>query len=102
MVFWKLHYRNIQTGRINGDKITSIIPETKLDENACFQRMGYILEHIDPVETEANQKIINALGEYLASKKLKYIPLAPEIPIVGYPHSKKWMIIENSTVESDI
>lgn len=85
---------------IDSEKLISLA--NQLHENICLQRMGYILEKIDPVDTESNEKIIKALAEYLASEKLRYMPLAPEIPTVGYPYSKKWMIIENSSVESDI
>lgn len=108
-----LNYSN-KSGGLNhiatvlSELIESIDPEkliilaNQLHANVCLQRMGYILENIDPLDTESNRKIINALVDYLAQKKLKYMPLAPEIPIVGYPYSKKWMIIENSSVESDI
>ena len=74
----------------------------QLDENVWFQRLGFILDNIDPFDTELNQKIIDALEKYLVSKKLKYRPLAPEIPSTGYPYLKKWMIIENTDIKSDI
>ncbi len=92
---------------ILSELIESIDPEKlialaeQLDQNVCLQRLGYILDNIEPVDTESNQKIIDALVRYLASKKLKYMPLAPEIPSKGYPYSKKWMIIENTDIESD-
>lgn len=88
--------------------IESIEPEKlialakQLEGNVWLQRLGYILDNIDPFDTASNQKIIDVLEKYLASKKLKYKPLAPEIPSTGYPYSKKWMIIENTDIESDI
>lgn len=85
---------------INPEKLIELA--TKVDENVWFQRLGYILDNIDPLDTESNRKIIDALEKYLASKTLKYMPLAPEIPSAGYPYSKKWMIIENTDIESDI
>jgi predicted transcriptional regulator of viral defense system len=72
-----------------------------LNQNIWFQRLGYILEKIDPIDTERNQKIINTLSKYLESKKLRFIPLAPEISSTDYPRSKKWMVIENTDIESD-
>ncbi len=68
---------------------------------AWLQRLGYILEKIDPIDSEIKHKIIDELEAYLSSKKLKFIALASELPTAGYQRSKKWMIIENSTVEGD-
>ncbi len=63
--------------------------------------LGYILDNIEPFDTESNREIIDALAKYLASKNLRYMPLAPEISNKGCPHSKKWMIIENTDIETD-
>ena len=71
-----------------------------------LQRLGYILEKIDVENFDQKQKIINGLQKYLSSdKKLvakNFVSLAPEIPIKGYPRCKKWMIIENTSIESDL
>lgn len=74
----------------------------QVNKNILFQRLGYILEKIDPMDTESNQEIIDALAKYLTPKKLRFKPLAPEISGIGYPSSKKWKIIENTNIESDI
>ena len=66
-----------------------------------LQKLGYILEKIDAENPEHKQDIINGLQEYLSSGK-KLVALAPEIPIKGYPRCKRWMIIENTTIESDL
>ncbi len=67
-----------------------------------LQRLGYILEKIDPTGNDHTQQIIDKLVDYLAPQKLCFMPLAPEVTATGYPRSKKWMIIENATVESDL
>lgn len=85
---------------IESEKLIELAKQ--LNENVWLQRLGYILDNIDPFDTASNQKIIDVLAKYLASKKLKYKPLAPEISSTGYPYSKKWMIIENTDIESDI
>ena len=64
------------------------------------QRMGYILEHIDTFYE--NDRVVAALEKFLATQKLRYVPLAPEMPTKDKPRNKKWKIIENTTVESDI
>ncbi len=71
-------------------------------KTAHLQRLGYILERIDTTEIKTKQKIINKLLAYLSIKKLNFIPLAPEIPDVGFSRCQKWMVIENTTVESDL
>lgn len=85
---------------IDSEKLIALAKQ--LDQNVWLQRLGYILDNIDPVDTESKQKIMDALLKYLALKNLKYMPLAPEMPNTGYPYSKKWMIIENTDIESDI
>ena len=45
----------------------------------------------------------NALAKYVQKNKLQsYLPLASEISKVGYPRCKKWRIIENTEIESDL
>jgi len=40
--------------------------------------------------------------EYLSGKVLVFIPLAPELPKSGFARIKKWKIIENTNIESDV
>ena len=67
-----------------------------------LQRMGYILEKIDTFYEKDRDRVVEAIAMYLATKKLRYVPLAPEMPTKGKPRHKKWHIIENTTVESDV
>lgn len=67
-----------------------------------LQRMGYILENIDTFYEKDRDRVVGALEKFLSTKKLRYVPLAPEIPTKGKPRNKKWKIIENTTVESDL
>lgn len=85
---------------INAEKL--IVLAKKIDENVILQRLGYILEQIETMDEEAKQKVIDSLIKFLSFKKLVYTPIAPELPRKGYPRSKKWKIIENSSVESDL
>ncbi len=66
-----------------------------------LQKLGYILEKIDAENPDHKQEIISGLQDYLSSGK-KLVALAPEIPVKGYPRCKKWMIIENTSIESDL
>ena len=71
-----------------------------------LQKLGYILEKIDAENPNHKQEIINGLQDYLSlGKKLvakNFVALAPEIPVKGYSRCKKWMIVENTSIESDL
>ena len=67
-----------------------------------LQRIGYILDHIDVMDEKNAEIIINALAQHVQENKQNYLPLASEISKIGYPRCKKWRIIENSEIESDL
>ncbi len=71
-------------------------------QHAWIQRLGYVLEQIDSLVPEHQQKVIDALASYVASQNFSYIPLSPKMAIKGSPRNKKWKIIENKIVESDL
>ena len=67
-----------------------------------LQRIGYILDHIDVMDEPGAEIIINALALHVQENKPSYLPLASEISKIGYSRCKKWRIIENSEIESDL
>ncbi|HLB41316.1 MAG TPA: type IV toxin-antitoxin system AbiEi family antitoxin [Gammaproteobacteria bacterium] len=67
-----------------------------------LQRIGYILDHIDVMDEKNAEIITNALALFVKENKPAYLPLASEISKAGYPRCKKWRIIENSEIESDL
>ena len=67
-----------------------------------LQRIGYILDHIDVMDEPGTEIIINALAHHVQEHKPSYLPLASEISKIGYSRCKKWRIIENSEIESDL
>ena len=67
-----------------------------------LQRIGYILDHIDVMDEPNAEIMINALGLHVQENKPNYLPLASEISKIGYSRCKKWRIIENSEIESDL
>lgn len=71
-------------------------------EKAWLQRLGYILEQIDPIEEEKKLSLIDKLLKYLNRKMPLYVPLAPELLKTGLPRIKKWRIIANTSIESDL
>ena len=85
---------------INPDKLVDIAKIAS--GKACLQRLGYILENIEPMDEDKNAQVINKIHDHLSAMQLVYMPLVPEIPITGAKYCKKWMIIENSTIESDV
>ena len=85
---------------IDSDKLIKLAEF--VGEKAWLQRLGFILEHIDTMDEENKLLIIDRLQEHLEGKMKAFIPLASEISRVGYPRLKKWMIIENTDIESDL
>ena len=73
----------------------------KSKQNFWMQRMGYILDSIDPMNEEKKEKIMMILEEVLKTRKVKYIPLQPSLPHKGHEKNTRWKIIANTTVESD-
>ena len=88
--------------------IETLAPEKLIDlakdtQTECqLQRIGYILDHIDVMDEENAEIMINALMQYIQKNKPNYLPLASEISKIGYPRCKKWRIIENAEIESDL
>ena len=70
-------------------------------EKAWAQRLGYILEHIETMDEEKQQDVANLLHHAL-EQSFNPVPLAPELLSKGQPRDHRWMIIENTTVESDL
>ncbi len=69
--------------------------------NAWWQRLGYILEHIEVMDEEKLQVCLNALRQYAKTQSLSWAPIAPELSNTGAKRDVFWKIIENSRVEAD-
>src|SRR3990170_7631034 len=87
------------------DKMLEILRGSK--EKAWIQRLGYILEHIDPMESEKRDKLIALVFDFLKTQHFGLIPLASELSTIDMPKNNRnqknrWNIIENTTIESDI
>lgn len=85
---------------IDADKLIAL--GKKLKEKAWLQRLGYLLEQIDPIDKEKAKSVIDKLEKYLNNKMSVFVPLASELPKPGYPRIKKWGIIANTDIESDL
>ena len=88
------------TEAIDTKKLVSLAKRSK----SLFwaQRMGYILENIDTFYEKDRDSVVDALEKFLATQKLRYVPLAPEMPTKDKPRDKKWKIIKNTSVASDV
>nr|MBA2306793.1 type IV toxin-antitoxin system AbiEi family antitoxin [Candidatus Dependentiae bacterium] len=74
----------------------------QIKEKAWIQRLGFILEKLGNTDNETALHLSKELLIYLENKALPFVPLASELPKKGYPRSKTWRIIENTTIESDV
>ena len=79
-----------------------IVLAQKLKVEYQLQRIGFILENIETMDETLTENFIDELAQYIKKRKTSYIPLASEIPISSYPRSKKWKIVINTTIESDL
>ncbi len=67
-----------------------------------LQRIGYILDKIEVMDEEKKAIVVSALAEFVRENIKDYKTIASEIPKTGYPRCKKWKIIENAEIESDL
>jgi predicted transcriptional regulator of viral defense system len=67
-----------------------------------LQRIGYILENVEVIDDSKRDEVISKIDEYLSDKIKRYVPLASNISGTGYSRCKKWKIIENIEIESDL
>lgn len=81
-------------------KLINLAKETHAEYQ--LQRIGYILDHIDVMDEKNAQIIMDALALHVKENRLSYLALESEISKIGYPRCKKWRIIENSEIESDL
>lgn len=85
---------------LNGDKLIDLAIKTNRAYH--LSRIGYILSKLDPLEEEKSTRLVEILSSYVGANRKKYVPLASEIPSTGYPRLKKWKVIENAQIESDV
>jgi predicted transcriptional regulator of viral defense system len=74
----------------------------KINARHQLQRIGYIVEQIEVMDEDKKAEIVNTLAVFLEGKMKYYIPIASEIGKPGYPRCKKWKIIVNTDIESDL
>ena len=85
---------------IDPDKLLALAQSS--DEKAWVQRLGYILEKIEPMDDTITKTTIDKLSDYLGTQRRRYIPLANEQDFKDFQRNKRWNIIENTTIESDL
>lgn len=85
---------------IDPEKMIELIRNSK--EKAWIQRLGYVLEHIESMEEEKRNGLVELIFNFIRKQPLSFIPLAAELPTKDMPRNNRWKIIENTTIESDI
>lgn len=84
---------------VNIDELLKIISASQ--QKAWIQRLGYVLEKIDPIEIEKRDELVSAIKNYLVKQTISFVPLNPDFSKKGKNRNRDWMIIENTTIESD-
>lgn len=88
--------------------IEEIKPEKLLNLAKCsnskawIQRLGYLLEIIEPIETKNRDRCVNLLKTYLNTIVIRSVLLEPNAEKGNFPMHPTWKVIINTTVESDI
>ena len=85
---------------LNADKLIKL--SKKINEISWIQRLGYLLETIEPFDKEKTDSIIIQLKKYINSLNPKIIPLHWNFPKKWKEKNEVWRIIVNTTVESDL
>lgn len=70
-------------------------------EKYWIQRLGYILEEIDSENAKHRKNIVKKIRSHLKKFELSWVPLASELKGKGV-ENKRWKIIENTSIESDL
>jgi predicted transcriptional regulator of viral defense system len=102
-----------QSGGINHiatiltELIEAIDPENVLqlanssNEIVWVQRLGFLLETIEPLEKNNRDMAVKLLSEYIHKIAPAYAMIVPG-KIKGFPRNEKWRVIVNTEIESDI
>lgn len=85
---------------IDADKLIQLAEI--IQEKAWLQRLGFILEQIYPEDERKVLLLVDRLQKYLEGKMFVFVSLASELPKSSYPRIKKWRIIANTDIESDL
>ncbi len=75
---------------------------TAINEKAWLQRLGFIIDVISSSDDHKAQLLKDTLQKHLNKTACSFVPLACELPKTGHPRNKKWHVIENTTIESDL
>jgi predicted transcriptional regulator of viral defense system len=73
-----------------------------VSEKFWIQRLGYILEHIEPEDAKKRDELVDAIYEKIKKQIVYPVPLLPGLPIKGFSRNNRWRVIENTSIESDI
>lgn len=97
------HVATVLSEMIESLSEENILRLTKvISEKYLFQRLGYILEHIETIDEKRKARILLILEDYVKGGVKNYIYLAPELSNKGAKRNKKWKIFENTCIESDL
>lgn len=82
-------------------KIQNIVDVIKSSSMTELQRLGYILDNIKTLQEKKKMEVIDLLSKKMQKNRLFYTPLSSGNPVKNFPKSKKWRIIENTTIQID-
>jgi len=85
---------------IDPPKLITLIKNSP--DNAWIQRLGYILENIDPVDAKKRDMLANEIYNHIKNKLAHPVPLITNFSVKEKNRNNRWRVIENSIIESDL
>ena len=85
---------------LDADKLIKLACDMKVEYQ--LQRIGYILDNVELMDEALAQQFINKMAAHVIKRKQKYVSLSPKMPKTGFPRCKKWRIVINIKIESDV
>jgi len=85
---------------IEPDKLLALAKQSK--STIWIQRLGYLLDNIQPFDRDKGRRSSELLRSYLNSRSIRSILLDSSHASRDYPIDPIWKVIVNKTVESDI
>lgn len=96
------HIATVLTELIEAIGAEKLLQLTNLSKDVVWaQRLGFLLETIDPLEDDCRDKTVELLAKYIDKRAPAYAPIVSG-KVKGFPRNKKWRIIVNTEVDSDI
>ncbi len=85
---------------LDADTLIKLVCDMQVEYQ--LQRIGYILDNIELMDDDLAAKFTEKLAVHVYKRKQKYLPLSSDITKTGFSRCRKWRIVINAKIESDL